>query len=204
MGDLRPRGQSLDRNFYYSIASIKLLWVLSLKFCLTFDWFDSKHHRNVVAEPLTLEKIRIDRWLSVLPRSQIYPQCICARHPLVLVRHRHQKKGKPGCHRWELMEEDVLVKHMKKGKPICSRHQMTGGTRGRLDLSMKYLIKTLRLKMSQSKFHADLASFDNTMNNAASRRRYVRHWQLHHSTHDLPVTYTIYASNQPIIRMCKF
>ena len=92
----------------------------------------------------------------------------------VLVRHQHQKRGKPGCHRWELTEEDVLVKHMKRGKPICSRHQMTGGTRGRLDLSMKYLIKTLRLKMAQLKFHADLASIDNTMNSAGSRRRYVR------------------------------
>ena len=40
----------------------------------------------------------------------------------VLVRHRHQKRGKPSCHRWELMEEDVLVKHMKRGKLICSRH----------------------------------------------------------------------------------
>ena len=45
-----------------------------------------------------------------------------------LVRHRHQKRGKPGCHRWEPMEEDVLLKCMKRGKPICSRHQMTGGT----------------------------------------------------------------------------
>ena len=52
---------------------------------------------------------------------------------------------------------------------------MTGGTRGRLDLSMKYLIKTLRLKMLQSKFHADLASIDNTMYSAGSRRRYVGH-----------------------------
>ena len=69
---------------------------------------------------------------------------------------------------------------------------------------MKYLIKTLRLKMSQSKFHADLASIDNTTNSAGSRRRYVGHWQLHRSTRDLPVTYAIYASNQPIIHMCKF
>ena len=60
-------------------------------------------------------------------------------------------------------------------KTICSRHHMTGGTRGRLDLSMKYLIKTLRLKMLQSKFHADLASIDNTMYNAGSRRYYVGH-----------------------------
>ena len=68
------------------------------------------------------------------------------------------------------MEEDVLVRHMKRGKPICNRHQMTGGTGGRLDLSIKYLFKTLRLK---SKFHA--ASIDNTMNSAGSRRHCVGH-----------------------------
>ena len=82
---------------------------------------------------------------------------------------RHQKRGKPG----ELVEEGVLLSHVKRGKSICSRHQMTGGTRGRLDLSMKYLIKTLRLKIS--KFHADLASIDSTMNSACSRRHYVGH-----------------------------
>ena len=70
---------------------------------------------------------------------------------------------------------DVLVRHMKRGKLICSRHQMTGGTRGRLDLSMKYLIKTLSFKMSQSKFHADLASIDNTMYSVGSKRHYVGH-----------------------------
>ena len=52
---------------------------------------------------------------------------------------------------------------------------MTGGTRGRLDLSMKYLIKTLRFKMSQSKFHTKLASIDNTMYSDGSKRRYVGH-----------------------------
>ena len=39
----------LTENFYCSIASIKLLRVLSLKFCLTLDRFGSKHQRNVVA-----------------------------------------------------------------------------------------------------------------------------------------------------------
>ena len=39
----------LTENFYCSIALIKLLRVLSLKFCLTLDRFGSKHQRNVVA-----------------------------------------------------------------------------------------------------------------------------------------------------------
>jgi len=54
------------------------------------------------------------------------------------------------------MEEDLLVRHMKRGKPICNRHQITGGTKGRLDLNMKY--SEVEIKMS--KFHADLASID--------------------------------------------
>ena len=71
----------LTEKFYCSIASIKLLRVLSLKFCFTLDRFGSKHQRNVVAWPLTLENI--SNWLLVWPRSQVYPQRICARHPLV-------------------------------------------------------------------------------------------------------------------------
>ena len=48
-GDLQSRAQSSDQNFYCGIASIILSRVLSLKFYLTLDQFDSIHQRNVVA-----------------------------------------------------------------------------------------------------------------------------------------------------------
>ena len=38
----------------------------------------------------------------------------------VLVRHRHQKGGKPGCNRCKLMEEDMLVRHMKRGSQFAA------------------------------------------------------------------------------------
>jgi len=86
-------------------------------------------------------------WVSILIlRANFGPAAAGSAGPVPTPLHRHQKRGKPGCHRWELMEENVLVKHMKRGKPICSRHQMTGGTRGRLNLSIKYLIKTLEVE----------------------------------------------------------
>jgi len=34
----------------------------------------------------------------------------------------HQKRGKPGCNRWKLMEEDMVVRYMKRGMPIYSTH----------------------------------------------------------------------------------
>ena len=65
----------LTENFYCSIALIKFLRVLSLKFCLTLDRFDSECCSLTVDFRKYFE--------STVDFAQIYPQCICAQHHLV-------------------------------------------------------------------------------------------------------------------------
>ena len=115
----------------------------------------------------------------------------------VLVRHWHEKRGKLGCHRWELMEADVLVKHEKREANLQQTSDDLRETRLEHEVfDQNFEVEDVTVKVP--------CRFDNTMNSAGSRRHYVGHRQLHHSTHDLPVTYAIYVSNQLTIHKHKF
>jgi len=73
----------LTEEFYCSIASMKLLRVLSLKCCLTLDQFGSKHHRNVAAWPMSFKNI--SNWLltfSLTPVANLPTVYMCATSPL--------------------------------------------------------------------------------------------------------------------------
>jgi len=58
-------------KFYHSIALIKLLWVLSLKFRLTLDWFDSK------CSGLTVDQaLRWNKYVQILEGCN-FPLFLC-------------------------------------------------------------------------------------------------------------------------------